>query len=234
VVELLASRLRLSDREFNAMRVRIKFCGLTHPDDVRAAADAGADAVGFNFYAQSSRFVDPRTAGPLVRATPPTIEPVGVFVEATTDEIRSTATRLGLRAVQWHGDGLPPNGDFGPIRLYVAARVRCEGCLAGVRAMVASQRFSGTPLAAVLIDAHVPGQFGGTGQTAPWNLLAGFDPGVPVILAGGLTPENVAEAVRIVRPYGVDVASGVESSPGRKDADKMRRFVEAVRTAEGG
>ena len=92
----------------------------------------------------------------------------------------------------------------------------------------------GAPIAVVLIDAHVPGQFGGTGQTAPWNLLASFDPGVPIMLAGGLTPENVAEAVRIVRPYGVDVASGVESSPGRKDPEKMRRFVEAVRTAETG
>jgi phosphoribosylanthranilate isomerase len=82
----------------------------------------------------------------------------------------------------------------------------------------------------VLIDAHVPGQYGGTGRTAPWELLAGWDAGVPLILAGGLTPENVAAAVRAVRPYGVDVASGVESSPGRKDADKMRRFIDAVRS----
>src|SRR5439155_21130983 len=96
-----------------------------------------------------------------------------------------------------------------------------------IRANVARYQFS-----AVLIDADVPGQFGGTGRTAPWELLAGFDPGVPVILAGGLTAENVAEAVRVVRPYGVDVASGVESSPGRKDAEKMRRFVAAVRAAE--
>jgi phosphoribosylanthranilate isomerase len=210
------------------MRIRIKFCGLTDPDDLRAAADAGADAVGFNFYPQSPRFVDSKTAGPLIQSTPPFIEPVGVFVEATVDEMRATANRLGLRAVQWHGEVLPPNGDLGPLPLYVAARVRCEGCLAGIRNVVTNRRAAGSPIAAVLIDAHVPGQFGGTGQTAPWRLLAGFDPGVPVILAGGLTSENVAEAVRIVRPYGVDVASGVESSPGRKDPEKMRRFVEAV------
>jgi phosphoribosylanthranilate isomerase len=85
----------------------------------------------------------------------------------------------------------------------------------------------------VLVDAHVPGMHGGTGQTAPWQLLAGFDPGVPVILAGGLTPENVAEAIRMVRPYAVDVASGVESSPGKKDADKLVRFIAAVRGACG-
>ena len=84
---------------------------------------------------------------------------------------------------------------------------------------------------AILTDAHVPGMFGGTGQTSPWHLLADFHPGVPLILAGGLTPDNVADAIRIVRPYAVDVASGVESSPGKKDADKVRRFIDAVRAA---
>jgi phosphoribosylanthranilate isomerase len=215
-------------------RVRIKICGLTHPDDLRAGADAGADAVGFNFYPKSPRFVDPQTAEKLVRLTPPTVEPIGVFVEASIQEMRSVAARLGLRAVQWHGEGQPATGDLGPLPLHVAVRVRCAGCLAGIRELVANRRDTGASIAAVLIDAHVPGQFGGTGQTAPWNLLAGFDPGVPVILAGGLTPENVAEAVRIVRPFGVDVASGVESSPGRKDAGKMRQFVAAVRAAEAG
>jgi phosphoribosylanthranilate isomerase len=214
--------------------VRIKICGVTDPDDVRAAADAGADAVGFNFYPQSPRFADQRTAEELARATPPFVEPVGVFVEASAEEMRTTAQRLGLRSVQWHGDRLPPNDDLSPIRLIVAGRVRGPECLAGIREVVAQRCAAGVPFAAVLIDAHVSGQFGGTGQTAPWDLLAGFDPGVPVILAGGLTPENVGEAIRIVRPYAVDVAGGVESSPGRKDADKMRRFVQAVRAAEGG
>ncbi|HEY1376270.1 MAG TPA: phosphoribosylanthranilate isomerase [Gemmataceae bacterium] len=214
-------------------RVRIKICGVTHPDDVRAAADAGADAVGFNFYPNSPRFVAPTAAAALVRATPPFVEPVGVFVEASAEEMRATASRLGLRAVQWHGDGLPPAEDVSPYPLIVAGRVRGPDCLAGIRQVVAERRAAGVPFAAVLIDAHVPGQFGGTGRPAPWDLLAGFDPGVPVILAGGLTPANVAEAVRIVRPWGVDVASGVESSPGRKDPDKLRRFAEAVRAAEG-
>jgi phosphoribosylanthranilate isomerase len=214
-------------------RVRIKICGVTNPDDVRAAADAGADAIGFNFYPQSSRFVAAEKMPELARATPPFVEPIGVFVEASADEMRSAATRFGLRAVQWHGDRLPPEEDLSPIPLIVAARVRGPHCLAGIRQVVAQRRAAGVPFAAVLIDAHVPGQFGGTGQTAPWELLAGFDPGVPVILAGGLTPENVTEAVRIVRPYGVDVAGGVESSPGRKDAEKLLRFIEAVRAAAG-
>ena len=215
-------------------RVRIKICGVTSTDDVRAVADAGADALGFNFYPQSSRFVDPAAAEKLVATTPPFVEPVGVFVEASAAEMRATANRLGLRTAQWHGDKLPPEENLAPIQLIVAARVRGADCLIGIRAVVAQRRAAGVPFAAVLIDAHVPGQFGGTGQTAPWELLAGFDPGVPVILAGGLTPENVAEAIRIVRPYGVDVAGGVESSPGRKDPDKIRRFVAAVRAAKGG
>jgi phosphoribosylanthranilate isomerase len=203
-------------------RVRIKFCGITHPDDLRSAADAGADAVGFNFYPKSPRFVTRSTAQALVRMTPSGIVPVGVFVEATAREMRSSAIELGLQEIQWHGDGSVRVSGCGPYPLVVAYRVQGPADLEMIRADVARHQST------VLIDAHVPGQFGGTGQTAPWHLLAGFDPGMPVILAGGLTPENVAEAVRIVRPYGVDVASGVESEPGRKDPDKMRRFVEAV------
>jgi phosphoribosylanthranilate isomerase len=222
------------------MRVRIKICGLTHPDDVLDAVAAGADAIGFNFYPKSSRFIDSRAAGPLIRRVGPFVEPVGVFVEASMAEMRETAVRLGLRAMQWHGAGLAPNEDSFPLQLIAAYRVRNEIDLKAIGRDVRHRWMSGNPLGAVLLDAHVPGQFGGTGRTIPWSLLSGFDPGpplipaggVPVILAGGLTPENVAEAVRIVRPYGVDVASGVESSPGRKDAEKMRRFVQAVRESE--
>jgi phosphoribosylanthranilate isomerase len=207
-------------------RTRIKFCGFTHPDDVAAAVEAGADALGFNFYPKSPRFVDPQTAGPLVGTTPRGVAAVGVFVQVTVREMRTTAIRLGLHEVQWHGDGPAPEGDCSPFPLVVAYRVRGPADLEMIRANVARHQST------VLIDAAVPGQYGGTGQTAPWHLFSGFDPGVPLILAGGLTPENVAEAVRIVRPHGVDVASGIESSPGRKDADKMRRFVAAVRSAE--
>jgi phosphoribosylanthranilate isomerase len=208
-------------------RVRVKICGITHPADLKAAADAGADAVGFNFYPHSPRFVDQRIAGSLVRRTPSGVAPVGVFVNATGREMRATAIRLGLHEVQWHGDASVPDGECAPYPLVVSYRVEGHIDLEAIRAHVATRQ-----IGAVMIDARVPGEYGGTGKPAPWQMLAGFDPGVPVILAGGLTPANVAEAIRTVRPWGVDVASGVESSPGRKDADTMRRFVEGVRAAE--
>jgi phosphoribosylanthranilate isomerase len=212
-------------------RVRIKICGLTQPADVCAAVDAGADALGFNFHPPSPRYVDPRHAVTLVRSVPPFLDAVGVFVEQPYRQVCAIAYQLALRSVQWVGDR-PPVESTAPFPLVAAFRVKDAADLAAVTAHLDRCRAAGCLPAAVLIDAHVPGQYGGTGQTAPWGLLAGWDPGVPLILAGGLTPENVAEAVRAVRPYGVDVASGVESSPGRKDADKVRRFVEAVRATE--
>jgi phosphoribosylanthranilate isomerase len=209
-------------------RIRVKICGVTTIDDVHSAADAGADAIGLNFHAPSPRFVDPRAAAPLIRALPPFLSPVGVFVEQPVRQICALAYQLGLQAVQWVGRE-PPLEDTYPFGLISAFRVQQANDLDFIRAYVDRMRASGRAPAGVLIDAHVPGQYGGTGRSAPWELLAGYVPGVPLILAGGLTPENVAEAIRIVRPYGVDVASGVESSPGRKDPKKVRQFVEAVR-----
>jgi phosphoribosylanthranilate isomerase len=135
-----------------------------------------------------------------------------------------------LHTLQWHGQG-PPVNDQPWHELIVAFPVRDADSLAAITHYLDLCRERGRLPAAVLADAHVPGQHGGTGQTAPWGLLASFQPGVPLILAGGLTPENVAEAVRVVRPYAVDVASGVEDRPGHKDADKMRRFIENARAA---
>ncbi len=211
-------------------RTRVKLCGLTTPADVAAAVDAGADALGFNFHPPSPRYVDPRQARPLLRAVPPFLDTVGVFVEQPYRQVCAVAYQLGLRSVQWVGER-PPVEDTAPFPLVAAFRVRDAADRDAIGAFLDRCRSAGCLPSAVLIDAHVPGQYGGTGRTAPWELLAGWDPGVPLILAGGLTPENVADAVRAVRPYGVDVASGIESSPGRKDADKMRRFVDAVRTA---
>jgi len=197
---------------------------------MRAAADAGADAVGLNFHAPSPRYLDPHVAAPLIRALPPFLTAVGVFVEQPVRQMCALAYQLGLGSVQWVGRE-PPLEDTYPFGLIAAFRVQQAVDLDAIRAYVERMRTAGRAPAAVLIDAHVAGQYGGTGQTAPWDLLTGFDPGVPLILAGGLTPENVAEAIRIVRPYGVDVASGVESRPGRKHPEKVRRFVEAVRQA---
>lgn len=213
--------------------VRVKICGVTTPDDARFAADGGADAVGLNFYPKSPRFVDPQQAAAIVRRLPPFTAPVGVFVGMPLRQACAVAFQLGLRGVQTYDDE-PPDEDAFPFAHIPAFRVKDAAGLDHVRRFVGAAKQTGRPPAAVLIDSYVEGEVGGTGHKAPWELLAGFDPGVPVILAGGLTPENVADAIALVRPWGVDVASGVESAPGRKDPDKVARFIQAVRDAEPG
>lgn len=210
--------------------VRVKICGVTTPADARAAADAGADAVGLNFVPSSPRFLDPRAAIDLVRALPPFTAAVGVFVGTPLRQACALAYQLGLRGVQTYSDR-PPEEDMFPFAHVPAFRVKDAASLGAIREFVATATAAGRPPAAVLVDAFVEGQMGGTGHKPPWNLLAGFDPGVPLILAGGLTPENVADAVRLVRPWGVDVASGVESAPGRKDHARVRAFVVAAKAA---
>jgi phosphoribosylanthranilate isomerase len=210
--------------------VRIKICGVTTADDARMAADAGADAVGLNFYPKSPRFVTPTQAAALVRALQAFTAPVGVFVGMPVRQVCAIAYQLGLRGVQTYDDQ-PPAEDTFPFAHVPAFRVKDTAGLDHVATCVAAATALGRRPAAVLIDSHVEGQVGGTGHKAPWELLVGFDPGVPLILAGGLTPENVAEAISLVRPWGVDVASGVESAPGVKDCDKVARFVKIARTA---
>ena len=212
------------------MPVRVKICGVTTPADLRMCADAGADAVGINFHPPSPRHVEPRAALALLRELPPLLDAVGVFVEQPLRQVYALSYQLGLRAVQWYGPELD-RADCFPFQLIPGYRVREAADLEAIRTAVTGCRQAGWSPAAVLVDAYVLGQHGGTGVTAPWHLLGGFDPVVPLILAGGLTPENVADAIRQVRPYGVDVASGVERAPGQKDADKVRRFVAAVRAA---
>ncbi len=141
-----------------------------------------------------------------------------------------TARLQHIRTIQFHGDNLTPCPP-GPPRFIPAFGVRDTASLQRIITFIEDCRSAGQLPSALLLDAHVPGAFGGTGQTAPWSLLADFQPGIPIILAGGLTPDNVAEAIRLVRPYGVDVASGVEKSPGQKDVDKMRRFIDNARAA---
>ncbi|HSQ55347.1 MAG TPA: phosphoribosylanthranilate isomerase [Gemmata sp.] len=210
--------------------VRIKICGVTNPDDARMVADAGADAVGVNFYSQSPRYVTAPEAAGIVRALPPFVSPIGVFVGMPMRQVCAIAYQLGLRGVQTYDDE-PPLEDPFPFAHLPAFRVKDAPGLDHVRRFVSSAKAMGREPSAVLIDSHVDGQLGGTGEKAPWQLLVGFDPGVPVILAGGLTPENVAEAIAKVRPWGVDVASGVESAPGRKDYAKVAEFVRNVKNA---
>jgi phosphoribosylanthranilate isomerase len=214
-----------------SQRVRVKICGVTRAEDVAVAVEAGADAVGLNFYPAAPRYVTAQQARELVRTLPPFVEAVGVFVKHSIDEARRFLEPIGrIQTIQVHGT----EGEAGachPWRYVPAFAVRDEGDFERIVAYLERCRLSGALPTAVLIDGHAPGLHGGTGRTAPWELLKGWPGDVPLILAGGLTPDNVADAVRAVRPYAVDVASGVESSPGRKDADKVRRFVEAVRRA---
>ena len=211
--------------------MRIKICGVTTPEDARTAALLGADAVGLNFHPSSPRFVTHEQAAAILDELPPFVEAVGVFVDrpfaAIVEEVRPL---IRLRTVQWHGQEREPASACS-LPLIAAFGVRGPESLEVIARYLDRCRASGRLPTAVLVDAHVPGQHGGTGRTAPWELLASFRPGVPLILAGGLTPDNVAEAVCAVRPYAVDVASGVESAPGRKDAEKMRRFIEHARGA---
>ena len=212
-------------------QVRIKICGVTRAADAQEAVKLGADALGLNFYDGSPRRIEAAAVEPVLRELPPSIETVGVFVKRPLREVIAVLDSWPrIRTIQWHGEDWPP-GEGLSYRMIPAFAVRDAASLEVVmRHLDACRALERLP-AAVLLDGHAAGQYGGTGRLAPWELIAAFQPGVPVILAGGLTPENVAEAVRVVRPYMVDVASGVESAPGRKDAEKMRRFIAAAREA---
>jgi phosphoribosylanthranilate isomerase len=215
--------------ELMSSKVHIKICGVTTPEDARFAAEAGADAIGLNFYPKSPRFVTPSQAAGIVRSLPAFTAPIGVFVDTPMRQACAIAFQLGLRGLQTYEDS---SDDAFPFAHVPAFRIHEEAGLEQVRRSIQTAKRLNRTLAAVLIDSHVPGLMGGTGHKAPWNLLAGCDFGVPLILAGGLTAENVAEAIATVRPWGVDVASGVESSPGKKDPAKVEAFIQAVRSAQ--
>ena len=204
-----------------AKRVRVKICGLTNLADALAAAAAGADALGFNFYPASVRYVAPAVAADIVAQLPAGVCAVGVFVNAARDDVERTAAAVGLHAVQFHGDEDPATCAGWSLQTIKALRVRDRAAAALARQYAVDY---------VLADAYVEGQFGGTGAPIAVELLADFDRG-RLILAGGLTPDTVAAAVRAVRPVAVDVASGVEAAPGKKDHDKMRRFIDHAQSA---
>jgi len=195
--------------------VRVKVCGITNLDDARAAVDAGAAALGFNFYPPSPRFVRPEAAAAILAGLPSTTCSVGVFVGASRADVKRIAAQTGLTALQFHGNEPPEFCTAWPQKVIKGIRVRDH------QAAAEALRY---PVDFILVDAYVEGQFGGTGRRVAAELLEGFDR-ERLILAGGLTPENVAEVVRTVRPFGVDVASGVERAPGKKDWELMRRFI---------
>jgi phosphoribosylanthranilate isomerase len=211
--------------------LRIKICGVKRPVDARQAAMLGADAIGLNFHPPSPRYLVPQACESILRVLPPFVEAVGVFVEQPLRNVFHTLNQLGgVRTVQWYGSQRELWDPF-PYRLIMCFPVTDRQSLVEISRYLDMCRAMDRMPQAILVDAAVPGQHGGTGQPVPWGLLSDFRPGLPVILAGGLTPENVAEAVRMVRPYGVDVASGVEERPGVKDVEKMRRFISNAREA---
>lgn len=201
--------------------VRSKICGITRVEDALLAAEAGADAIGLVFYAKSPRAVDVRQARAIVAALPPFVTTVGLFVNAWRCEINEILDAVPLDLLQFHGDERAADC-AGYHRPYVKALRVQPGD--DVRARCAE-----FPQAAgILLDTFVPGVPGGTGQAFDWSLVPA-DPGCPIILAGGLDAENVAAAIRQVRPWAVDVSGGVEAGKGVKDAAKVRAFVAAVR-----
>jgi phosphoribosylanthranilate isomerase len=206
------------------MMVRVKICGITSATDALVAASAGADAVGFNFWPPSPRYLEPEDVVPIRLSLPPFVSAVGVFVDAPPERVREIAEYCGLDYVQLHGHETPRMVDqLRDLRVIKAIRVRTEDDLKELEKYRAD---------AYLLDTYVRGMPGGTGETFDWDVARQAASQAKVILAGGLTPDNVAEAVRAGRPYAVDVASGVEEEPGKKSRDLVNRFVRAAKSVK--
>ncbi|HYP25088.1 MAG TPA: phosphoribosylanthranilate isomerase [Blastocatellia bacterium] len=213
-------------------RVRVKICGVRSLSEAEAAVDAGADALGFNFWPESPRFIEPPLAHSIIASLPPFVSKVGVFVNEELGRIVETAASAGVDAVQLHGDEGPDfcarlraSDRFGGVTLIKAVRVEKEADLEGIGEY---------PVSAILLDSRVKGRFGGTGEHFDWRLAIKAKGFAPIILAGGLRVENVREAIRSVGPFALDVCSGVESTPGVKDAGKVRAFMAEVDRANRG
>jgi phosphoribosylanthranilate isomerase len=205
------------------MSTRVKICGITNLADALAAIEAGADALGLNFYEKSPRHVSVKKAAEISKQLPPFILRAGVFVNADEDLVTRAIGECSLSQLQFHGDE-PPEfcTQFGLMSMK-AFRIRDAESLKEIPKYQTD---------AYLLDAYSPEARGGTGKKFNWDLAVEAQKfGKPIFLAGGLTPENVAEAVRKVRPFGVDVSSGVESAPGKKDHAKVQAFIQAVREA---
>ena len=205
------------------MRTRVKICGITHRDDLQAAVSAGADAIGLNMYEKSPRYVDPETAATLIAATPPLVTIVGLFADHSAGQVSELCSALDFDLLQFHGNETNAFCTSFGRRFIKAMRVA-----PGTDPVSLVRQYPDSK--GVLLDAWVKDVYGGTGEQIDWDCLPVLD--TEVILAGGLTPGNVAEAIRVTRPWGVDVSSGVETAPGRKDPDKIEAFIAAVRAAD--
>jgi phosphoribosylanthranilate isomerase len=221
---------------------QIKICGITNEEDARLAAKAGADALGLNFYPKSPRFISQETARRIIDILPPTVLKVGLFVNESVEAVIKSFDSLGLDLIQLHGDESPQyilqlgnrpvmkafrlsSAGLSPIEAYLEELCRTDFQSVQEKGQIRN-------LSYVLLDSHVEGVYGGTGTPADWVVCAEYarNPNYPpLVLAGGLTPENIAKAVREVRPAAVDTASGVEISPGLKDPHRLTTFIENAR-----
>ncbi len=202
--------------------MRIKICGITNPEDAFAVVDFGADAIGFVFHPESPRFVTPDTAKTILSALPPFITCVGVFVDRDKSEVEKIARDVGLDSVQFHGSETPDDCKISK-KAIKAIRVKDLADLEPLKKYRVS---------AFLLDTYAPDAIGGTGQVFNWDIALKAKNFGRIILAGGLTPENIGKAIKWVRPYGVDVSTGVESSiKGKKDHRKLKLFIDNARKA---
>jgi len=206
-------------------KVKVKICGITNWTDARRAVDAGAQFLGFNFYRPSPRYIRPDAARRIVRRLPRNVAAVGVFVNEPEESMLAIARRVGIRYLQLHGDEAPT----------LVARLKRKFPV--IKALRVRESFRSAQLAdfrhatALLLDGFDKSLFGGTGKTFDWNLARRANGRRRIFVAGGLTPENIADAIRIVRPYAVDVCSGVEARPGRKDPARIVALMGAVKAA---
>ncbi len=206
------------------MPIKIKICGITNLQDAEAAVEAGADALGFVFYSQSPRFIEPAVAKCIIAKLPPFVLPVGVFVNHDLVVMRNVFDECGLALAQLHGDETPTFCESLARPVLRALRLRDRSSLLAVAEYKGRIGIKG-----FVIDAFSSQAYGGTGQTVDWSLAREVAKVTPIILAGGLTPTNVQEAIQHVQPYGVDVSSGVEATPQKKDHEKIRAFTQSAR-----
>ncbi|MDX1410866.1 MAG: phosphoribosylanthranilate isomerase [Nitrospirales bacterium] len=204
--------------------IKVKICGITNVPDAQVAVSAGTDALGFIFYSKSPRYVDPKVAKLIISELPPFVLPIGVFVNEEPKRVRDIMQECGLALAQLHGDETPAYCESLERPVLRGIRLRDRG------SFLAMAEYKGRAgVRGFVVDAFSEFAYGGTGATTDWNLASEAARAASILLAGGLTPDNVQEAIRRVKPYGVDVSSGVESRPGEKDPAKVKAFIHAAK-----
>jgi len=220
---------------------RVKVCGITNLEDARQAVHAGADALGFIFVENTPRFVTPEQVAPIVRKLPPFVTPVGVFWDHPSGHVKSVVEACGLRAIQLHGDEKPEDWQGAPVPVVKTIKLPPASTIEGLPEYRVRERFGAflwwQTAAAILFDSEARWSEGETREPVEWQTIrmmgamAPPEARMPIVLSGGLTPGNVARAVAVVQPFAVDVNSGVEARPGKKDPDKVRRFIAEAKGA---